>query len=353
MVRWCWALGLFPAAWGGWPPSREPPSKSPVSVNITRTRLVPSPRALRERIQALRDTPAVSEAIVLPSQGMTTAEVLGRWGSKEARKSWERDRGGKPSMDQLLGARIARSSSGLSLVPYDISWLDLGALGRELSVAAADGTLEPGSWRRAAGQFWTHFSRDTERVTREVQAYSLARPGRPIPVSLLLPPAARHALGRFSSLRGRNCFNTALSFHDAGVDLLSHINVASSPNHHRTLVNHDAFAWALWMGYYELSAEMISKGLQFGDVVVLANDQDFPSFTSLKHAAVHIASGLYYHKANKFASSPISLTTWEGLTGAWSRTLPHLGIHVYRRLHGPPLHALSSQKLLENIAWGD
>ena len=256
----------------------------------------------------------------------------------------------------------------LRLHSRDIEWLDLLKLQAALGQPSVRPLIKKSSWNQALAEAPTrtlleeHFGAQWPLLAAQIQRAiegSSAHPktyeeglGRDlIPPSALLPPAMATRWGHYAPTRGLNCFATALGFFDFDVVFDKAINSVREPGHDLGMINHDEFLQALWLGYQELSEGDILAGLKWGDIVVFFDEADGAGFVSLKHAAVHIAGQIYFHKASKSSSSPIEFTTWNRLIEVWQKHTQSLNYRVFRKV---PVGRRPYQKpavAIEKILW--
>ena len=353
-----------PVTPGGLPPignkkiPNAPTSSFPFPVMAESFLLAPTVSNLRARIEALRERPDVAEAIVLRFNTLESApilEQLARQGIAERLLTREgprlRDEFRARVLDRVVGMR-------LSIGVRDLQWIDLDKLASTLAQLSIRPFTSTKDWARAEANpqalaaLEDHLGESGRDVHARVASYLGSNPDEAtIPFEIFLPPHMRALLGRFSPLRGRNCFATALNFNDPSVESMKNINLVREEGHHAALINNDEFAEALWLGYRELTPPEVSAGLHFGDVVAFEDAMEGGSYMGLKHAAVHIAGDVYLHKPSKSASTPIEFVRWSDIAKTWTALTRELDYKVYRRLPTGPLRTRNSQIAIEKIHW--
>ena len=336
-----------------------PPSLFPLASRSERVRLSPSPNILRERLQTLTSNPSLGESIVLRLNTLDPAAIIEQLAkSSISEKLFSREANRiKNEFRRVVLSRAKESR--LELQTRDHKWLDLG----KLSSTLAQGSISPSFSGSELFQAWK------DPATRAVVEEHFQQAGRSVLTSLLdsgpkgllgrrvnweefLPAHLQRQVGKFSPYRGRNCFATALNFHDARAERMGNINRVREEGHHPALINNDEFMEALWLGYRELGPVDVLEGLQFGDVVVFydpAEGED--SYSSLKHAMVHMAGDIYFQKPSKSASSPIEFSTWSEVAEVWVRLIPNVDYRVFRRVPNGRLDGRNPKTAIEKIPW--
>jgi|GEM_PF-637667 len=353
-----------PTLHGGLPPIGNkkipdaPPSSFPLAVRTESFLLAPTVSNLRTRIEALRERPDVAEPIVLRFNTLESApilEQLARQGIAERLLMREgprlRDEFRARVLDRVVDMR-------LSIGVRDLQWIDLNKLASTLAQTSIRPFLSAKEWAQVDANPQTrvaleeHLGESGRDVRARITSYLNSHPRDAIiPMDTFLPPHMRALLGRFSPLRGRNCFATALNFNDPRVESMKNINLVREEGHHAALINNDEFAEALWLGYRELTRSEIAAGMHFGDVVAFDDATEGGSYVGLKHAAVHIAGDVYLHKPSKSASTPIEFVRWADIAKTWTALTRELDYKVYRRLPTGSLRTRNSQIAIEKIYW--
>lgn len=343
-----------------------PPSQFPLTVVTQPLLIAPSPSNLRARIEALKTKPEFAEPVVLRLNTVEASPILEQLAKQSiAEKLLTRE--GNKLREDFRKTILSRVKDGrFSLEARDLAWVDL----QKLSATIAQNSIQPSllrkEWELATAdpktltELQTHFGTAFRSLAKEVEKDFLASNstnsanstnGRQIPLDLFLPRHVRKVLGRYSPLRGRNCFATALGFNDPRVELMDNINLVREDGHHAAMINNDEFAQALWLGYKELEPEEILEGLKYGDVIAFLDATEGNSYTGLKHAAVHVAADIYLHKPSKSASTPIEFTRWGDMVRIWNTLARDLDYKVYRRLPIDSLRQRNSQIAIEKIFW--
>jgi hypothetical protein len=315
---------------------------------------------LRTRIEALKKKPDLAEPVVLRLNTLEPAPILEQLAKQGLAEKLLTREGNKLRSD-FRSTILPRVKEGrLSLEVRDLVWIDL----QKLSATIAQNSIKPSlmlkEWELALANSETraeledHFGQTFKAMAQDVEKSLLAsnEPGSlQIPLELFLPRHVRTVLGRYSPLRGRNCFATALGFNDPRVELMDNINLVREDGHHAAMINNDEFAQALWLGYRELEPVEILEGLKYGDVIAFLDRTEGDSYTGLKHAAVHVAADVYLHKPSKSASTPIEFTRWTNMVRIWGGLARELDYKVYRRLPSGSLRQRNSQIAIEKIFW--
>jgi hypothetical protein len=354
--------------------------------------LAPSPANLRARIQALDTKPDFAEPVMLRFNTLEPGPILEQLARQSVAEKLLTREAARLKADFRASILSRIKDMRLSLEPRDLVWIDLQKLSATVAQTSVMPFLSLSLWRQAlddphqSSDLRDHFGDRMGTVVREVERQAngeqsetpgvpalprttglLAEPGtatsaapeatasrargQTIALDAFLPAHVRDLLGRYSPLRGRNCFATALSFSDARVELMRNINLVREEGHHAAMINNDEFAQALWLGYRELDGTEILEGLMFGDVVAFLDLSDGESYVALKHALVHVAGDVYLHKPSKSASSPIEFTRWNDVARTWATLARDLDYKVYRRLPIGSLRQSKSQNAIENIHW--
>ncbi|MCA2958946.1 MAG: hypothetical protein IOD12_01750 [Silvanigrellales bacterium] len=337
-----------------------PPSRFPLTVLTQPLLIAPTASILRTRIEALKKKPDLAEPVVLRLNTLEPAPILEQLAKQGLAEKLLTREGNKLRSD-FRSTILPRVKEGrLSLEVRDLVWIDL----QKLSATIAQNSIKPSlmlkEWELALANSETraeledHFGQAFKAMAQDVEKSLLAsnEPGSlQIPLELFLPRHVRTVLGRYSPLRGRNCFATALGFNDPRVELMDNINLVREDGHHAAMINNDEFAQALWLGYRELEPVEILEGLKYGDVIAFLDRTEGDSYTGLKHAAVHVAADVYLHKPSKSASTPIEFTRWTNMVRIWGGLARELDYKVYRRLPSGSLRQRNSQIAIEKIFW--
>ena len=336
-----------------------PPSILPFDFNIKSVNLAPSARTLKARIEAMVSHPDVAEPIGLKVNTLKPEPLLRQLGSERMIQQLQNSFESNSTLNQFKRKVTNRiHDSKFNLEPADLEWLDLEKLSQTLKQETTQGQFSVADWEWMSQDkdllpfVEEHFGTFWPEVKSEISSYlEQNKFAREIPVALLIPVHMQKMLGKYSPLRGRNCFATALSFNDRNVENMANINLVREPGHHKSLINSDEFAQALWLGYTELSSEEYVDGLKLGDVVAFVEGTEGNSYQSLRHAAVHVGGQVYLHKQSKSAASPIEFTTWKELVGIWAPLTRDLQVKFYRRLPGLPLKGQNAKSAIEKIHW--
>lgn len=332
----------------------------------------PSQKTLKVRIEAEKKKPEIAEPIVLRLKTTELRPLLAQLATDAAFRKLNRSQKSNFQLMRNLETRIEKKASDavnaqtsrptvalLTLSHTDLNWLDL----EKLSQALAFPSLEPyipvdeiRALKRKeplVTQRWNvHFAGRFNEIRGRAEQWLESNPAAmQMPFSALLPVHMRTLLGRYSPFRGRNCFATALQFADSSIIQTKNINMVREPGHSLALINHDEFSHALWLGYDELTREQAGLGLEFGDLVAIVDSADSGSYTSFKHAVIHIAGDIYLHKPSKSASSPIEFVRWKELVQTWSPLLKQFDMRFFRRRPAARLNEQSPDLAIEKIRW--
>lgn len=337
-----------------------PPSAWPGQTMLKTAELSPSIPTLRARIEASLKRPEFAEPVVLRLTTHSALPILKQLGNETILKRLS-DTTLAPRLIEEFKRRVLSRAEDMRLAirPSDLGWLDLDKLARTLEMATVVPSFPVADWQRvmqadtpesAAAQ--DHFGQQFERISKAARAHLEHHPeASQLPMHEILPDHMKKLMGRFSPLRGRNCFATALSFLDANVVGMKNINMVREEGHHSAMINNDEFAHALWLGYYELDAQEILAGLRYGDIVAFIDAHEGNSYVAYKHAAVHVAGQVYLHKQSKSASTPIEFTQWRDLVLTWGALAKSLDYKVYRKLPQSSLRSQDSKIAIEKIFW--
>ena len=321
--------------------------------------IYPSAQNLKNRLEASLENPNLNDPVVLRLASLAILPLLNQLGSESVLKKL---RVSKVSGEFLreFQASVMERVKGLRLVltKEDLSWLDLSKLSNTLKQPGHMPFVPETQWREALKdpakkeKLKSYFGAAWGDVEQKVTDLLQNESNESIPLTKLLPDHLEKLVGQFSSYRGRNCFGTALSFQDKGIEYFRNINLVRETQHHSSMINNDEFANAVWLGYTPVSSGEISQyGLQFGDLIVFYEKTTFPIYDSLRHAAVHLGGEFYFHKQSKSASSPIEITRWRDLISTWSALTTQLDYKVYRRIPKLPLKKQSVKISIEKLDW--
>lgn len=333
-----------------------PPSQWPYEMLQEKTKLLPSQKVLRSRLQATLAYPEIADPLVIRLKSNDARRLLKQLGNKEALAAMN-STSARPFLEKFTqGLRKRVNESKLSLAAEDLNWIDLEKLSKTVSQTSTEPLMSRAVWAKikndasVAQYAESHFGAKWPRISKKVERWIAQGNTGDIPLTLFLPDHLEDEYGNFSPYRGRNCFATALSFADKKVVSRSHINPVREPQHDRWMINADEFANALWLGYYELDGQEIVEGLKLGDVVVFYDEAE-EGYRSLRHTAVHIADTIYFHKQSKSATTPLEFVDWSKLVSTWSGIAKKLEYKVYRKL---PMGVSRYQKpaaAFEKVYW--
>ena len=337
-----------------------PPSAWPGQIVALTQELAPAVRTLRARIEASQKRPEFAEPVVLRLTTISPLTLIRQLGNARILSRANIPSTSKQTLSdfaKMLSSRV--EGMRFAVEPSDLTWIDLEKLSQTLQAQTTLPLLQKQEWTRLVGAptpegdaLRTHFGEHFRDAREKVGKFIRENPNAPeVPVIELLPDHFKKLIGRFSPLRGRNCFATALAFLDKNVEQMQNINLIREEGHHASMINNDEFMQALWLGYNELDAQEILAGLRFGDVVVFVDQAEGDSYLSLKHAAVHVAGQVYVHKQSKSASSPIEFTRWSDLAQTWTALAKQLDYRVFRRLPVNSLKSIDSKIAIEKIFW--
>lgn len=332
----------------------------------------PSVKTLKMRIEAEKRKPEIAEPIVLRLKTTELRPLLAQLSSDAAFRKFTAHQKYNFSLMKNLEARIEKKASDtpdqpsrkpavalLTINAWDLSWLDLDKLSHALALPSLEPFIPVDEIRAlkngdaATKERWLgHFANRFPEVKAKAEQWYEGNSGSmQMPISALLPDHMRLLLGRYSPFRGRNCFATALQFADAGIIQAKNINLVREAGHSLALINHDEFSHALWLGYDELTPQQVGSGLQYGDIIAIIDGDDRVSYTSLKHAAIHIVGDLYLHKPSKSASSPIEFVRWRELVQTWSPLVKQFDVRYFRARPGARIQERSPTFAIEKIKW--
>lgn len=334
--------------------------------------LRPNNKTLRLRIEAEKRKPEIAEPIVLRLKTSELRPLLAQLASDHTFRKITQSETASFQLMRSLESRIEKkqhekkndetTATTVALLPlaqHDLAWLDLDKLSQTLSYSSIEPFIpieevralrkgDPGTVQRWSSHFTHRF--DEVRAIAERWLKSQAN-ALQMPVSVLLPQHMKKLLGRYSPFRGRNCFATALQFADPSIIQLKNINMVKEPGHSLALINHDEFSHALWLGYDELTAQQQAQGLEYGDLVAIIDGKDSSSYTSFKHAVIHVAADVYLHKPSKSASSPIEFVRWRDLVQTWKPLVSQFDVRFFRKRPSGQLEEQSPQVAVEKIKW--
>lgn len=333
----------------------------------------PSAKTLRARIEAEKKKPDIAEPIVLRLRTTELRPLLAQLANDTAFRAFTSSissshfsflqdlekRLDKKTFDSTEDANSTNVQALLTLNPTDLSWIDLEKLSHALAYPSIEVFLpsdeitalrngEPQTLGRWNLHFGVHFNQARNHAERWLESHPR---DLQMPLRELLPEHMRNLLGRYSPFRGRNCFATALQFADPNVIQAKNINLVREAGHSLALINNDEFSHALWLGYDELRPFQVDAGLQFGDLIAVVDNDEGRAYTAFKHAAIHVAADIYFHKPSKSASSPIEFIRWRDLVQTWSPLVKQFEVRYFRRRTGTHLQERGSNLAIENINW--
>jgi hypothetical protein len=315
-----------------------PPSNWPLALEQKTTWMRPDAKTLRARIEASLTQPEYADPVVLRVLRKDPLVLFKQLANNELLSKLDAEDGAKQESPIFRSIQKRIQSDKLLIQPDDLDWLDLEKLANVIQTQTAVPEFSAFDWQQAisrassAKSLAEHFQSDFERVKKvmntHIQTHGVMSD---VPFKNLLPTRAKSLYGKYSHLRGRNCFGTALEFATPRHVLNKVVNIETEEGHYRAMINSDEFARALWLGYSELSADEVLMGLNWGDVVVFYDASIPYSWQSLRHAVVHMGGDIYFHKQSKSAASPIELVTWKSLISLWQRITPTLDYKVFRK----------------------
>jgi len=331
----------------------------------------PSQKTLKARIEAEKKKPEIAEPIVLRLKTTELRPLLAQLASDTAFRRLTRSEKASYKLLRSLESRIEKKASDavdksskpsialLTLETADLSWLDLDKLSHALVYPSLMPYLpvdEVRALRKSdesvVSRWSNHFAGRFKEIRGRAERWLENNPGAmQMPLDELLPDHMKNLLGRYSPFRGRNCFATALQFADPGIIQAKNINMVKEAGHSIALINHDEFSHALWLAYDELTPKQAALGLEFGDVMAIVDAHDATSYTSFKHAVVHIAGDIYLHKPSKSASSPIEYVRWRELVQTWQPIVKQFDVRFFRRRPGFKINEQSPSLAIEKIRW--
>lgn len=337
----------------------SPRSLWPLPIEYRQGFMVPDKMTLQKRILASETQPEFADPITLHISQKSGLSVFKQLATKKLTDLLESESEQRLKIEALaekIGARI--KGTKLTLIPSDLAWIDLGKLGEVMKTKTSKAGFSIDQWREAikdpnlkAGLF-EHLQSSLNSVNVLAEKDN-GSDNDIVPFSAILPNTVRRLYGKYSHLRGRNCFGTALEFSTPRTILNQTINVELEQRHHVSMINSDEFMRALWLGYYEMNSDEVLMGLKWGDVVVFLDSTPPLSWKSYRHAIVHLGGDIYFHKQSKSAASPIEIVEWKSVVDIWSRITPNLDYKVYRRL---PLGAgekafQNPVQAIEKLSW--
>ncbi len=316
----------------------SPNSLWPLPIDYKSGFMKPDKATLKKRILATETQPNFADPITLQIPKKNPANIFNQLGRADIIGNTENNSLPYDQNDALIKSITGRiKGKKLTLIPSDLKWLDLDKLSEIMKTRTSKAGFSLKQWRKAVANPETrsilveHFQGDLDSFSALAEADNGSNNGI-VPFSSTLPGTVRRLYGKYSHLRGRNCFGTALEFATPRSILNQTVNVELEPNHHLAMINSDEFMRALWLGYYELSTDEILTGLKWGDVVVFLDATPPLSWKSYRHAIVHLGGDVYFHKQSKSAASPIEITEWKSVVDVWARITPNLDYKVFRRL---------------------
>lgn len=341
----------------------SPPQSSwPIALTIDGKNAImrPTPENVLSRIRAIATDELHAEPITLRLKttdawqvfrGLSRDSVVKRYHSTPSKYlkllGW---------VENEVGERIKNEL--FTIEHRDLRWIDPEKLANLLTHTTAKTSVLSKSWQDALNTpaltraLEQHFGDAWENTKKSVSSWQNSSPdNKHIPLQTFLPDHAQNLFGRYSYLRGRNCFSTALYFTNPKLVRDTAINVVKEPGHHRTMINSDEFLNALQLGFYEIIRSAEEPKLRYGDVIAFYDRSQSPSFLALKHAIVHIAGDVYFQKPSKSASSPIELAFWRDIVKVWIDQAEALDYAIYRRLPLDQGQFPTPQQAMERISW--
>lgn len=349
-----------------------PPSQWSGPLFVEPKTIRPSKKTLKVRIEAEKRKPEISEPIVLRLKTTQLRPLLAQLASDSAFRKMNRSSRAAFKLMKSLESRIEKKASDainldstrptvalLTLTPADLSWLDLEKLSHALSYPSLEPFIDADEVKSLhAGhemvvkRWQKHFGGRFEHVRSLAEGWLAANPkAMQMSFAELLPNHMQRLLGRYSPFRGRNCFATALQFADPKIIQTKNINLVREAGHSLALINHDEFSHALWLGYEELTPERVNLGLEFGDLIAIADGKYNDAYNSFKHAFIHVAGDVYLHKPSKSASSPIEFIRWKDLVQIWKPLVKQFEVRFFRRRPATLLKEQSPELAIEKIKW--
>ncbi len=329
-----------------------PPSRWPIGIFHKSGWMRPNISTLKARIEATHKSPEYADPVALRVVRNSTELLFKQLAQERLLET--------SALDVILSLKTRIRNGKFIVTPEDLSWIDLEKLASVLQSKTALPELVISEWNDALenpklrANLKAHFRDDFERIRKLLNSFEEENPDTSqIPFQDLLSPRVKPLYGKYSHLRGRNCFGTALEFANPRTVINKVVNTEAEEGHFRTMINSDEFARALWLGYDELSNDDILMGLQWGDVVVFYDASTPFAWQQLRHAVVHLAGDIYFHKQSKSAASPIELVEWNSLVSLWQSIAPALDYKVYRRLPlGPGGKAFQKPtRAIEKLSW--
>lgn len=334
-----------------------PPSSFPFSVSSTEKNILPPGNVVKARLEATFLRPQVADVVQLRLRTPDTSSLLKQLGNERVAAALADAKTRQTFSDSFVKFLAPRVKDlRLDLNADDLKWIDPVKLAGLLSIQTTNSKIAAGDWNDAMRSqrfaLEEHFGLRFREVTSRIQKWMKEKPGDDIPLDVFLPAYLQDSMRTFHPYRGRNCFATALSFADKVVVNRLTLNSVREDEHDRFMINSDEFSQALWLGYSELKPEDIMMGLHYGDVVVfLEGAEPLTHFKSMRHAAVHVADNIFFHKASKSAATPIEFTTWNKLVANWSALTKKLDYRVFRKTPiGAPRY-LKPSVALEKLQW--
>jgi hypothetical protein len=336
-----------------------PPSLLPIQLKELPVYLKPTRQTLRRRLEATLQAPEVAESVRLSVKQRDLRDVVSKISGPSLRQLLAKPSTHSETVEAvMLSLEERREDGGIEIDARDLNWIDLSRLSSYLRIRSRVPFVEKSAWDKARSDaavasrlatfFGSHWSRirDSEN-DQESSHLETKLAADDIALLQWLPPHMREIYGRYSSFRGRNCFATALMFADGNVVTNRTVNIVREQDHHLTMINSDEFSNALWRGYSLLTAEQITEGLRFGDVVAFVDTAKGEGYRSMLHAAVHVGGEFYFHKPSKSASSPVEFTRWYEMVRVWQANAGSLSYLAFRK------NPLSSAQYLDNQAFSD
>jgi len=317
----------------------------------------PNEGSLYRRIKALENFPTMAEPIVfkMTEDPRTFLFQL----SKDS--FWKDFSNKSQSLQQqwILSNLLSKvQERKFQISPQDLEWLDLKKLSKSLQRETVVAFLEKTEWvfMRSSVKntrfLMEHFQVSHDIIVQVDQWIEKNKNEEWIPMEMLLPLQSQKILHKYSYLRGRNCFATALQFQYPQVMVDESINLNEEPKHFKAMINSDEFLNMLWTDYYRLSDHIEPPfHLKYGDIVVFWEGNEKFGYKALKHAFVHLAGDLYFHKQSKSSTTPIEFVRWDDVYGTWKNFSQNLSWTVFRPLSALKKERLASEKSLQRIHW--
>lgn len=334
-----------------------PPSSFPFSVSSTEQNILPPANVVKARLEATFLRPQVADLVQLRLRNADTSTLLKQLGNERVSSVLANGKTSQTFSDSFVKFLAPRVKDlRVDLNADDLKWIDPNKLAGLLSIQTTNAKISVGEWNSALrsqrAALEEHFGMRFREVASRIYKWKKEKPGNDIPLDVFLPNHLQDLMRTFHPYRGRNCFATALSFADKFVVNRTTLNSVRENDHDRYMINSDEFSQALWLGYTELKPEEIMMGLHYGDIVVfIEGTEPLTHYKSMRHAAVHVADNLFFHKASKSAATPIEFTTWNKLVANWSSLTKRLDYRVFRKIPMGAPRYLKPNVALEKLQW--